>query len=89
MELEKKISDMEKTKINVDNNLANQVEKKIDTFEKQINNIRKKLEEKNARIAALELSMDDLSKKHLEEKKHKEKKIQDLENMLKIHPKRN
>ena len=32
--------------------------------------------------------MDDLSKKHIEEKKQRDKKIKDLENMLKNHPKK-
>ena len=79
-----KLEDLErKCQRNVDNDLVKQVEKKIDTFEKQMNNMRKELEAKNAQIAGLELRMDDVNKKHLDEKKQKEKKIKELENMLK------
>ena len=50
--------------------------------------MRKELKAKNSQIAALNVSMDDLSKKHLEERKQEEKKIKELENMLKTHPKK-
>ena len=80
-----KIAKLEK-KIPSDRNndsLAKQVEVRMDNFEKMLNNQRKDLEEKNAQISSLEMRLNELEKKHADEKKSKDIKIKDLENALK------
>ena len=52
-------------------------------FEKKLDNHRKELEVKNSQIATLEIRLDELEKKFVDEKKNKEKKIKELEILLK------
>ena len=47
---------------------------------KVLENQRKQLNEKNAQISNLELRLDELEKKYVDEKKSKDKKIKELEN---------
>ena len=52
-------------------------------MEKMLSNQRKEIEEKSAQISGLEMRMEELENKFKEEKKTKQKKIKDLENLIK------
>ena len=58
-------------------------ERKLENMEIKLENQRKEIEEKNSKIASLEIRLDELEKKFLNEKKAKERKIKDLENIVK------
>ena len=55
----------------------------VESMESIIETQKKQMEENNAIIASLELRVDELEKKFSNEKKYKDKKIKDLENLLK------
>ena len=62
------------------------IENKFALFENMMNNQRKDLEEKNAQILSFELRLDDMEKKFKKEKQTRDKKIKDLENIIKSKP---
>ena len=98
-ELEKKIDTMKTQKINnKDNNheqmavdqfqekldaIEKTMEKKIEVFEHKLESQRRDLEEKNAKINALEMRLEELENKFTSEKKCKDKKIRELEKTVK------
>ena len=63
--------------------IAEKVEEKVEGFEKRLDNQRKELDEKNAKIGSFELRLDELEKKYLDEKKSKDRKIKELEHAVK------
>ena len=63
--------------------ISKDVDGKLERMENRIETQRKQLEENNAKIASLELRVEELEKKFLNEKKYKDRKIKDLENLLK------
>ena len=69
------------------NEMFNKFEKLTDNkftqFESRIENLRDDLEEKNAKINALEIRMEEMEKEHMAYKKKQEKKVKDLENIYK------
>ena len=82
--IEKKL---EKIKCNHSDNdirkISEDVEGKYKKMESIIETQRKQIAENNTKIASLELRAEELEKKFLNEKKSKDKKIKDLENMVK------
>ena len=50
----------------------------MDSFESNIKNLRKDLEEKDSKISSLEMRLEELENKFREEKKAKDKKIKEL-----------
>ena len=88
MELFEKIEKkLEKIKCNHSDNeirkISEDVEGKYKKMESIIETQRKQIAENNTKIASLELRAEELEKKFLNEKKSKDKKIKDLENMVK------
>ena len=65
------------------NAMGQSMEKKIETFENKMDNQRKDLEEKNAKISELEIRLDEVEKKQKNEKLARERKIKDLESTIK------
>ena len=63
--------------------ITNNVEEKLERMENLIELQRKQIEENNAKIASLELRVGDLENKFSNEKKNKDKKLKELENVLK------
>ena len=59
------------------------IEEKLESMENKIEVQRKQIEEKKSEIASLELRMEELEKKFANEKKCKDRKIKDLENIIK------
>ena len=59
------------------------MEKKIEVFEHKLESQRRDLEEKNAKINALEMRLEELENKFTSEKKCKDKKIRELEKTVK------
>ena len=68
--------DIKKIKSNID--------EKLERMENKIEFQSKQLEESNAKITGLELRLEELEKKFSNEKKSKDKKIKDLENLIKM-----
>ena len=64
------------------------LEKKIETQQKDFDNQRKDLEAKQSHILGLEIRLDELEKKYKSEKLAKDKKIKELENLVKNKGKR-
>ena len=82
---EKILEELKENRIgNQNDTLAKEVDEKVGNFEKMLENQRKELDEKNASILSLELRLDDLEKKYVDEKKNKDKKIKELENAVRI-----
>ena len=55
----------------------------MNRFEKILDIQRKELEEKNSKISSLEIKLDELQKNFSDDRKNKEKKIKELESLLK------
>ena len=94
--LEKEIDEIKKNNPSIakegrSKNLEEKVEtleKKIETQQKDFDNQRKDLEAKKSHIHGLEIRLDELEKKFKSEKLAKDKKIKELENLVKNKGKR-
>ena len=69
-------SDIEIKKIN------KEADEKFESMERNIEILKKQIEENNAKIASLELRLDEFEKKFLKEKKAHDRKIKELENLI-------
>ena len=63
--------------------IAENYERKLESIEIKLENQRKEIEEKDTKIASLEIRLHELEKKFVNEKKAKERKLIDLENSIK------
>ena len=64
--------------------ITSDVDEKLERMENKIEFQSKQLEESNSKITGLELRLEELEKKYSNEKKSKDKKIKDLENLIKM-----
>ena len=64
--------------------ITTNVDEKFERMENKIELQRKQIEESNAKIAGLELRLGELEMKYSNDKKSKDKRIKDLENLIKI-----
>ena len=81
---EKKLEEIKCNHSNIDiKKMTKNAEEKIERLERIIETQRKHIEENNAKIASLELRLDEFEKKSSNEKKSKDKKIKELENLIK------
>ena len=71
-------SDIEIKKIN------KEADEKFKKMERNIEILKKQIEENNAKIASLELRLEECENKFSNEKKSKDRKIKDLENSIKM-----
>ena len=64
-------------------NRYKKLEEELKNFERKLDTQQKELENKNAYISQLELRLEDLEKKFKEEKKNREKKFKEMDDVLK------
>ena len=90
----KRVSKLEDSLVNIKNELigknsiVNDLKEKINELEALLGNLKDDLKDKNAKIVGLELRLDELEKKQQNDKQSKDKKIKDLENLIKKKPKK-
>ena len=73
---ERKLEELKVNHMGINNDdLAQKAEEKLESLENMIDNQRKEIEEKNAKITGLEMRMEEIEKKFTEEKKKKDRKI--------------
>ena len=68
--------------------MVNDFKEKINELEGLLGNLEDDLKDKNAKIVGLGLRLDELEKKQQNDKQSKDKKIKDLENLIKKKPKK-